>query len=290
MFENSIDEFESFFERASIPVFDIPHIELKNLAVVLDGSSVDAAIGAIARYLVDRFGAQAWIYPETGVDPAHAKWVGEHFGLGPIDTRHESPADLAAHLNSQPCGLVLLSESGGDDRDAAMLDELVAGARAPVLIVRGPVADPQSLFTNVLHSLTGNLEAIENLAYSFTLVEDSGTLMLLHTVNDDELNEVRDTLRVSKEISAEKGDAFLENLKKHAERYLKGVVASSREEPYTVSYHLRVGDVIESVEREIRMDHSHLLVVGTHHEGGSHISALEYQLMHRVRTIPVLAL
>ncbi len=87
-----------------------------------------------------------------------------------------------------------------------------------------------------------------------------------------------------------KGNALIENLKRHAQRHLKGVVASARKEPYTVKYHLRVGDAVTAVKREIRTTHCTLLVVGTHHRGSSHVGALEYQLMHRIQDVPVLAL
>ncbi|MCH7960396.1 MAG: hypothetical protein IID08_09700 [Candidatus Hydrogenedentes bacterium] len=290
MYESSIDEFEALFERASIPVFDLPHVALKSIAFIPDGSDVDRSCVALLSSLKDRFGAEVQVYRDPCVDSEYTATLATEHSFKVAGESSSTSAALAVALNDGGHDLVVLTGTGTTERDVAMLDELVQHAYAPVLVVRTPIETPKAVFTKVLHSLTGNLESINHLAYSFSLVEDGGALMLLHTVEHRELDDLRDTLRVSKEVTARDGEALLEDLKHHAERYLKGVVASARDEPYAVDYHLRIGDAITAVERELRIGHSTLLVVGTHLEGSSHVDALEYQLMHRVSAIPVLAL
>ncbi|MCH7958809.1 MAG: hypothetical protein IID08_01670 [Candidatus Hydrogenedentes bacterium] len=290
MYESSIDEFEALFERASIPVFDLPHVALKSIAFVPDGSDVDRSCVALLGSLKNRFDAEVQVYRDPCVDPEYTAALATAHSFKVAGESYLTPKELTAALNKGGHDLILLTESDTSESHAATLDELVQHAHVPVLVVRTPIEAPEDVFTKVLHSMTGNLESINHLAYSFSLVEDGGALMLLHTVEHTELEDLRDTLRVSKEVAARDGEALLEDLKHHAERYLKGVVASARDEPYAVDYHLRIGDAITAVERELRIGHSTLLVVGTHHEGSSHVDALEYQLMHRVSAIPVLAL
>ena len=55
MREKSLDEFESIFERASIPVLDITEIRIARIATVLKNDPLDASVVALAGYLKERF-------------------------------------------------------------------------------------------------------------------------------------------------------------------------------------------------------------------------------------------
>ena len=193
-------------------------------------------------------------------------------------------------LEASESQLILFSETSSEDESGAELDALVEALAAPVLIVRQPLDTPARIFEHVLHNLTGSLKQIRNLAYSFSLVADEGELTLLHVIAAEELEDVRDTLLVSSEISRHEGANLIHHLKHHTERYLKGIVASSRTEPYEVNYHLSIGGVLSCVEEELRGGDYGLVVVGTHHAGRSHTDAIEYQLMHAIHDTPVLAL
>ena len=164
------------------------------------------------------------------------------------------------------------------------------GTAPPILIVRQEIEDPAALFNSILHSLTGNFQQTRNFSYSFTLAGDGGRLMLLHVIDDDEVQDVRGALQVSPDIADRSGEALLENLARHGERYLKAVVAASRDRSFDVSYRLAVSDIITTVRQELATQRYGLLVVGSHQEGHSYVAADDYQLMHQVRDIPVLAL
>ena len=97
-------------------------------------------------------------------------------------------------------------------------------------------------------------------------------------------------MRVSSDVSDDDEQEVLAHLTHHGERYLKAVVAASRDMPYDVSYRLRLGDIVEVTQQELVGGEYGLLVVGHHEEGHSHITAADYQLMHLVRDVPVLAL
>jgi hypothetical protein len=170
------------------------------------------------------------------------------------------------------------------------LDLLVQGTAPPILVLRSSSHRAADVFREILHSLTGNFQQTQNFAYSFTLVEEGGRLVLLHAIDEHEVRDVRDTLQVSPDIANETGEALVHSLSHHGERYLKAVVAASRQRPFDVSYRLAVGEIVPTVRAELSRSDYTLLVIGAHVEGYSHVTADDYQLMHQVLDIPVLAL
>ena len=292
MRERSLDEFESIFERASIPVLDIEETALTRISVVLAGSPLDASILALAADLKKRFGSEVRVHRPDGVDLSEARTTAGAHGFAISDETYASTADLVRHVQGSDAHLVLLTESEGADALSPELDldALVEDTDPPVLVVRRELENPSAVFTRILHSLTGNFQQTQNFTHSFTLVTDNGELLLLHVISDDQVDDVRETLQVSPEIADRTGGRLLANLAHHGERYLKAVVAASREEPFEVRYRLAVGDVVSTVRRELASGRYSLLVVGCHQEGRSEVSASDYRLMHQVRDVPVLAL
>ncbi|RME36522.1 MAG: hypothetical protein D6788_11425, partial [Planctomycetota bacterium] len=201
-----------------------------------------------------------------------------------------STAELVGRIAIGRSQLVLLPEPPEEAARFVDLDQLVTGTKPPILVVRTKIAEPGSVFVRILHCLTGNFRQTQNFSYSFTLVTDDGFLQLLHVVVGDELRDVREALRLTAPGDAVDQDAFLQQLTHHGERYLKAVVAAARDEPFDVRYRLAVGDVVKTVEEELRRERYGLLVVGRHEEGHSRVSAEDYRLMHQVQSLPVLAL
>ena len=290
MRDRSIDEFESIFERASIPVLDIREIALQRVAAVLEGGPLDGSILDLARHVQTRFSAAIRVHWDASLNGATLGETVSAAGLELHERSFGSIAELVGQVSIWRSQLLLLplQDRGvaGDDE----LDALIRGAAPPVLIVRTPVTSATGVFRKVLHSLTGSFEQTQHFAYSFTLVEDTGSILLLHTVDTHDVAAVRAALRVSPDIADEGEAELLDSLAHHGERYLKGVGAASRNQPYDVSYRLAVGEVVPTVQAELERGEYGLLVVGTHEEGYSHVVAADYQLMHMVRDIPVLAL
>ena len=69
MRERALDEFESIFEQASIPVFDIEEVALHRLVVVLEDCPLDDSLLAIAAHLKSRFGCEVHVFTPRGVAP-----------------------------------------------------------------------------------------------------------------------------------------------------------------------------------------------------------------------------
>ena len=293
MRERSLDQFESIFERASIPVLDIQELDLKRIAAVLRGDELDESVLRLAEYLSRRFGAEVRLHWSATLNADQVAGQAQAGGFAPAPGPFGSTAELVGQISIGRSQLVLLPDPAGETPalpPAVDIDRLVQGTAPPILLIRRSVEHPQAVFQRILHSLTGNFQQTRNFAHSFALVEEGGTIVLLHTINQTELHDVRDALRVSPDIAATGGEELLQSLTRRGERYLKAVVAASRKFPYDVSYRLAVGEVRATVERELAAGEYGLLVVGRHQEGYSHVEAEDYQLMHQVRHVPVLAL
>ncbi len=290
MREQSLDEFESIFEQASIPVLEIEPVTLARVAVVLKNDALDASVCRLAAHLKTRFGSEVQVhYPDTlSKDSVAATTTVTDFAAAPAAFR--STAELVGQVSIGRSQLVLMPEPEDEAGRVVSVDALVEGTSPPILLVRSEIDEPASVFSRVLHSLTGSFQQTQNFSHSFTLVEDAGQVLLLHVVSEAEVADVRDAMRVSPEVDTEEGEKLVEKLSHHGERFLKGVVAAAREAPYDASYRLAVGDIVETVRTELEAGGYSVLVVGHHVEGHSHISADDYQLMHTVRDIPVLAL
>ena len=287
MRDRSIDEFESIFEQASIPVLDIQEVPLKRVSAVVAGGALDDSVLALATYFKTRFAADVRLHAPAGLaaDAIREQAQAREFEFA--EQPFSSTAELVGQISIDRSQLVLLPRSNADDTS---LDALIQGIAPPVLVVANPVEEPAKVFRNVLHSLTGNFRQERNFAYSFTLTENEGRILLLHAIDAQDIAAVRHALQLSPDIE-EKGEAeLLERLAHHGERYLKGVVAARHARPYTVNYRLAIGEVVPTVRAELEGGDYGLLVVGTHEEGHSHVAAADYQLLHVVRDIPVLAL
>lgn len=290
MRQRSIHEFESLFERASIPVLDIEPVAISRVAVVCEGGSLDASALEIARYLKRRFHGEAALLWSAQWSDEEALAVASQHELQPASAGFSSTEDLITQIRSRDAKLVVYPVSDGSDELARRLDSVVEGIDVPILIIRTPVESPEAVFRNVLHSVTGNFQQRRNFSYPFTLIEHQGKLLLLHSIDEDEIDDVRESLRVVSEATDRTAEELLGQLARHGEKYLKAVVTAAREMPCEVQYRLAVGDVLTKISDELQTGRYDLLVVGCHRQGRSHVAAEPYQLMHSVQDTPVLAL
>lgn len=288
MRERAIDQFESIFERASIPVLDIREVALRRISLVLKNDALDASVLKIAKYLAERFDAAVTVHwPAAAVSAVQAV---KDAGFAPVSSAFESTAALIGQIALTHSQLVLIPEPQEETARVVNADDLVKGTAPPILLVRQPIDDARAVFRNILHSLSGKFQQTENFSYSFALIEDGGLLLLLHAIDRDDIAGVREAMQIASDVSETDEQEILENMRHHGERYLKAVVAASRKQPYEVDYRLRLGGVVDAARNELASGSYGLLVVGHHEEGHSRITAADYQLMHLIRDIPVLAL
>lgn len=290
MRERSLDEFESIFEQASIPVLDIERIALYRVSAVLRNDPLDASILRLAKYFKRRFGSEIRLHWPAGTDSDVVQQTGREHGFAASADPFAHTLELVRQIGIGRSQLVLLPEPESEGARFIDLDALVQDTAPPILVVRSALDRPSAVFGRVLHCLTGNFQQTENFAYSFTLVESRGRLRLLHVIGANEVEDVRATLQVSPDIATRTGKTLLDNLARHGERYLKAVAATRRDRPFDVTYRLATGDIITTVRQELSTGDHGLLVVGSHDDGQSQVTADDYQLMHQVRDIPVLAL
>ncbi len=290
MREDSLEEFEAVFQKASIPVLEIQKVNIQGIAVVLADYALDNSILDIAAHLKKRFSSKVTLHWPDSMNKDVVKKSADAHGAEPAAQPYGSHAELIGQIAIGKSNLVLSTEPDETKRRSAELDALVESATPPVLVIRRPVNDPASVFRKILHSLTGNFQQTRNFSYSFTLAEPGGGVQLLHAIEDHEMEDVREALAGAPSITDRNSVEVLAGMSQHGERFLKGVVAAMRDDAFDVSYRLAVGDVEEVMREELACGEYGLLVVGHHCEGCSHIAASDYQLMHQVREIPVLAL
>ncbi len=288
MRERALREFEAVFEQASIPVLDIQEVTLRKVSVVVKGIALDASVLKLGDYFRERHGATVvthWVdgFPEA-VDDAR------HRGMEVLEQSFASTAELVGQVSIAKSQLVVVGEHEEVAQRVVDFDDLVVGMKPPVLVLRKEIDRAEDVFNRILHSLTGRFRQTQNFAYSFSMVPTGGRVMLLHMIDENELADVREVLEGEGSIDDVERATLLERLAHVGERYLKGVVASQRGKQYDVAYRLGVGDVLTSVRDELSRGDYGLVIVGCHHEGHSHVEAADYQLMHEVSEVPVLAL
>jgi len=277
MRDKSVDEFQAIFERASIPVLDIKPVTLRRIAVVVKGVDVDAAALQVAASFTRRFNAEAVVYWPATLTKDRIESLTKDSPLKPAEKPFQSTAELVGQISIGHADLVILSEPADDTKQ-------------PVLILHRPPADSNAPFRRVLHSLTGNFRQTTNFSFPFALVEPGGTVELLHVIDDEEIVDVREALQVSAKIATEDREKLVQEMAKHGERFLKAVVASQRKGSLNVTYRIVVGDIVTTVENTLKQQEYDLLVVGHHAGGRSHVFTADYQLMHKVKDVAVLAL
>ena len=285
--KKSIDEFEALFEQASIPVLDIPALAINPISIVLEDESLDPSIVSVAQYLMNRFGLSIQVHA-TDARAGFALELGQTMGFEWKGMPYGQSETLAEQVDRASSRMVMLGRTGGDS--VISLDSFVESVHVPILILNRPIRKPDTLFGHILHSLTGRFEQERDFSISFHLAERAADVTVIHTVSSDQIDDVRQTLRVSSQVSAEEQEEVLGHLTVHGERYLKAVVHAARELPCHVTYRIEVGTALEVIEQQLSEGDYSLLVVGAHREGRSHIEAEVYQLMHRVTASAVLAL
>jgi hypothetical protein len=276
-----LEEFEALYEQASIPVLELPPLQLQSVAVLARGMALDRCALAIAGDLAQRHSVAIRVLATS--DASNAADL-------PAGAQREAVATQEACVESaSQSDLVIVPANPRAAAPLVDLDRFVEQVRAPILLLQSEVS-PSGLFERILHTLTGNFEQRQNFAYSFGLAAERGRVQLLHVIREDEIEDVREALQLTEGITQQLQEEVLEHMRHHGERYLKGVVRAARELPCEVTYQLEVGGVLDRVEKELAHGQHTLLVVGAHEDGRSHVAADVYQLMHQVRDLPVLAL
>ena len=208
----AIDQFESIFERASIPVLDIKEIALRRISLILKSDPLDESILKLGSYLATRFGAEVRVHWPPSVDERLVSAAEREHGFVPASAPFESTAALIGQVALAHSRLVLIPEPEDEGARTVEKNALVEGSTPPVLLVRRRIAQPRVVFERILHSLSGNFQQTANFSYSFTLVEEHGTLQLLHAIDKDDIAAVREAMQVSPEVSDQDEREILKQL------------------------------------------------------------------------------
>lgn len=289
MRDRQIEQFEALFERASIPVLDIPELELTRLSAILKGSSLAESVLQVAAHLAGRHKVEVKLHYGSSAEGELSSRATQH-GYQLEDSPFTDTSQLIEQISSFDPQLVIVPVPAETELQMIDINRLVEGIKPPILLIRQEIADGGQIFKQILHCLTGNFQQTENFSHSFRLVAEAGEVLLLHVINHEELDDVRDALQLTSEVDTAEQGQILAEMARHGERYLKGVVAAAGQLSCNVRYQLEVGNARSVVEAELSKCKYGLLVVGAHESGRSHVGAEVYQLMHLVTGCAVLAL
>jgi len=143
MRERAIEQFESLFERASIPVLDIREIPLKRISLVLKGDPLDESMLLLAAYLKGRFNADVRMHWSPAANEALLAVAESTHGFTPAAGPFESTAALIGQVAIAHSQLVLIPEPEDETARVVDADRLVEGTAPPILLVRRPIDERQ---------------------------------------------------------------------------------------------------------------------------------------------------
>ena len=111
MRQRSLHEFESLFERASIPVLDIEPVKIGRIAVVCEGATLDGSALETGDYLKRRFAAEGALLWSSDWDDESALSVASRKEFQPASEAFTSTEELVSQIGSTGAKLVVLPVS-----------------------------------------------------------------------------------------------------------------------------------------------------------------------------------
>jgi len=144
MRERSLDEFESIFEQASIPVLDIRTVPLTRISAVLAGGPLDASVLALAARLNRRLGSEVRVHWPAATTLDCVQKLAHDAGIKTERLPFASTAELVGQISIARSRLLLLPVPEDETAKQIDLDEVVGATVPPVLIIRTAVEDRES--------------------------------------------------------------------------------------------------------------------------------------------------
>jgi len=168
-------------------------------------------------------------------------------------------------------------------------DNVVKSTLTPVMIIKDKVAKPKKLFSNVLTYVPGNWGAVEEFSISFKLVENGGNLQLLHVIESDTLQNLKNAIEITPGLgSDELGAKIVENFKKEISDLMDEAVLQSKHEPFTVKSHIATGDPSNVCTKFVEAGSSTLMIIKTKH-GLKKVEGESYELARAIK-IPIVVM
>lgn len=270
---DQIDEFESMFKRAEREPFSFADIPINSVAVITDGSQVDAEAvqQSLLHFLPRLESAARWRYI-TGDDFAN---VGEL--LRRVDEVQTDLIVTYRHLQEE--SLVPRHSLG------VYVDVLTQTTMIPVLLLPGTAAEPISLAERtcrrvmvVTDHISGDSRLID---YGARMCTAGGTVWLCHVEDDAVFARYMQAIERIPEIASEQARQLIESqLLKDAQDFIETCIAELRENGPPATYHAQVGRGHHLREyRELISSHEiDLLVANTKDEDQLAMHGITYSL------------
>lgn len=236
--ESLLDEFESMFEAAVHPSFEVGPAAITRILAVYDGSPRATQAATLAVRLAERFGATL-TEVAVGDAPAPDGRTADPIAGDATGAIAARIAELPADLVILPCPLRQADEPAERHSLGAAIDTLLAEVDVPFLLVKTDT--PQTLDSVLVH-VPGTIGIQREFSLAFALVADGGRLELYHVVDDAVLDAAAVALEVAPEVETERGrDAVREGLQKRVRQLLADAASAARDRPFELATRIDVG-------------------------------------------------
>lgn len=305
------DEFASLFRSVVRPHLEVDPLPLNKLLIVLDVHSDDEkhrGICNVAESMCDQFKPHIKLFaPVANVQEVDAaeerlKNLSERLLKGKdvkleTEARHcplaRSVLDEAKSYEAD--FLVLPSLFGEKDRSVegftlgSVVDMVLSNSAQPILLIEGDVPEPDLLWTDILLFIEEVQTAEPCLAATRTLAGKAAEARMLHVIDSHMLAIVERAFKVATELETSKAtEALTAALRKDMEHFLDGAKELLDRTGHRASYHVEVGDPVETTRNYIQDHGPHLVVCNSVAPDERLIDSVAYNLAAYLREVPLL--
>lgn len=305
------DEFASLFRSVVRPHLEVEALPLSKLLVVLDVHSDDAkhsGICNVAESMSDQFRPQIKLF--CPVESQEDLAVAED-RLKALSDRLLQGKDVQLETEARCCPLAgsILEESkkfaadflvlpnlfGERDRSlegytlGSVVDMVLSNSARPILLIEGDVPDADQLWTDILLFIEEVGTAEPCLAATRTLAGKAAEARMLHVIDSHMLTIVERALGVATELETAKAtEALTKALEKDMDHFLQGAKDLLDRTGHRATYHILVGEPVETTRRYIQENGPRLVVCNSVSPDERLVDSVAYNLAAYLREVPLL--
>lgn len=308
--DTRFDEFASLFRSVVKPHLEVEPLQLKRLLVVLDSrGNVEKRDGTcrLARAMTERFKTETRVLcPVSDEDEKKAaqKQCDELVETitskgGDAKGRVEvgfAASQVLAEIDSFEADFVVIpSLFGEQDEDleeyslGAVVDKVLSMTGKPILLVEGPVLEPDELWSDILLFVEETDTAEPCLAATRTLAAKEADARLLHVIDSHMLKLVEKAFAVATELDTTVACAALEKaLYKDMEHFLAGAKELLDRTGHRSEFMIEVGDPVEVCREIIKEKGPNLVICNSVSPHQRLVDSVAYNLAAYLRETPLL--
>jgi nucleotide-binding universal stress UspA family protein len=305
------DEFASLFRSVVRPHLEVEPLPLNNLLVIVDVHSDDEKYNGIcnvAESMLDQFKPKVKLFAPVALEEDLAiaeerlKILSDRLLQGK-DVQLETEARRCLLAKSileeadsfQADFLVMPSLVGERDRSlegftlGAVVDMVLSNSARPILLIEGDVPEAEQLWTDILLFIEEVDTAEPCLAATRTLAGKAAEARMLHVIDSHMLGIVERAFKVATELETTKAsEALTAALQKDMDHFLEAAKDLLDRTGHTATYHIQVGDPVDTTRKFIQEHGPHLVVCNSVAPDERLVDSVAYNLAAYLREVPLL--